>query len=115
MEIQSSIIRQRIGRLCQERGISLAEVERSCGFASGSISHWETKVPSVERVGRVADFFGVSVDYLIGRSASVTDVSGVSGAYLSIARDAQELGIAPEDLELILQAVRNMRGQSKSE
>ena len=108
-------IHQRIRRLCQERGISLAEVERSCGFATGSISHWDTKVPSVERVGRVADFFRVSVDYLMGRSASVETVSGISGAYLSFAHDAEESGIAPEDLNLILQAVKRIKGQSKSE
>ena len=108
-------IHYRIRRLCQDRGVSLAEVERSCGFAAGSISHWEKKVPSVERVGRVADYFGVSVDWLMGRSASVETVSGVSGAYLSFARNAEAAGIAPEDLELILQAVKNIKGQSKGE
>ena len=104
-------LRPTIRELCKKRGISLSQVERDCGFASGSISHWDTKVPSVERVGRVADYFDVSVDYLMGRQISLEEISGVSGAYLSFAKSAEESGIAPEDLDLLLKAVQSIQNR----
>ena len=52
-------------QLCKERNISLAELERQSGINQRSIYRWNENVPSVDKVKRVADFFGVSVDDLL--------------------------------------------------
>ena len=104
-------LRPKIRELCKKRGVSLSQVERDCGFASGSISHWDTKMPSVERVGRVADYFNISVDYLMGRQAPSDKGIGISAEYLALARAAEESGIASEDLALLLRSVQNIRNR----
>lgn len=56
---------ENIKRLCRERGISLAELEQACGLGTRSTYKWGESAPSVERVKRVADYFGVTVDELL--------------------------------------------------
>lgn len=56
---------EKIKFLCKERGISLIELERSCGVTERTIYRWDTSIPSVDKVKRVADYFGVTVDELL--------------------------------------------------
>ncbi len=61
--------------LCSERKITIKDVEIACGFSNGSISKWRgTYSPGIDKVQKVADFFGVSIDFLIGRS-KVSDLA----------------------------------------
>ena len=56
-----------ISELCKERGISIAKLERECGFGNATIRGWVASSPRIENLKIVADYFGVSVDYLVGR------------------------------------------------
>lgn len=67
-------IYQRILQLCKEKGTTKTEVEKECGFSQNSLLKWEHSYPAVDRVIKVADYFGVSLDYLVGRNAQ-TDLA----------------------------------------
>lgn len=56
---------ENISRLCKERGITLAELERSLKMGNGVIAKWATRSPILDNVKKVADFFGVTVDDLM--------------------------------------------------
>lgn len=62
------MILQNILRLCKERKISLARLEKEIGLGNATISRWGASSPTVENVRKVADFFGVTVDQLISDS-----------------------------------------------
>ncbi len=51
--------------LCAERNITLARLERETNLGNGAIARWDEHSPSVERVKRVADYFGVSIDSIV--------------------------------------------------
>lgn len=56
---------QNIIRLCKERNISLAELERQAGINQKSIYRWDENTPSVDKVKKVADFFGITMEELL--------------------------------------------------
>lgn len=60
---------ENIRRLRQERGLCQEELGRKIGASKQSVSNWENGniVPSIDLLVRLADFFGVSTDYLLGR------------------------------------------------
>lgn len=60
-------LRDRIKELANQRKVSVAELERALGFGNGSISKWNKQSPSTEKLKQVADYFNVSLDYLVGR------------------------------------------------
>ena len=64
-----SILYTRIKELCESRGISMTKLSEDLGIAASLIRKWKTTTsPSVDRVKMIAEYFGVSVDYLIGLS-----------------------------------------------
>ena len=49
-------------------GITISQLEKELGFSNGSISKWEKVSPSVDKVQKIAKYFGVTTDYLLGLS-----------------------------------------------
>ena len=61
-------LRDVIKDLAVKKKSSVAELERTLGFGNGSISKWNKQSPSVDKLNKAADYFDVSVDYLLGRT-----------------------------------------------
>lgn len=59
---------ERIKGLCKERKITVAELERSVGIGNGVIRRWDDRTPASDKVIAVAEYFGVTTDYLLGHS-----------------------------------------------
>lgn len=62
----------RIKDLADKKHVTFAEIERTVGISNGQIRRWDTSSPKVENIQKVADYFSVSTDYLLGRSDSPT-------------------------------------------
>lgn len=60
---------KRVRQLCAENKTNISKLERDCGLANATIRRWEYAIPSVDNLARVADHFGVSIDFLLGRDA----------------------------------------------
>lgn len=74
---------ENIRRLRQERGLCQEELGRRIGASKQSVSNWENGniTPSIDLLLRLADFFGVSTDYLLGRNNQRTlDATGLNDA-----------------------------------
>lgn len=59
------MILENIERLCRERKISIATLEREAGIGNGVIRRWGKLNPRVDLLKRVADRLEVSVDDLL--------------------------------------------------
>lgn len=60
------------GNVCKAaaaKGVSLAKIERDIDLGNGTIGKWKTMSPKLETVLKVADYFGVTIDELIGGKA----------------------------------------------
>ena len=58
----------RVKKLADKQKISIVELEEKLEFGRNSLYSWKTKTPNGDRLKKVADFFGVSTDYLLGRT-----------------------------------------------
>ena len=60
---------QRLRALREKRRMSRRVLSQLCGLSVNMISMYERgeKAPSVDALVQIADFFGVSTDYLLGR------------------------------------------------
>ena len=56
---------ERIEQLRKAQNLSQGKLEKELGFSNGSISKWRNSTPTYERLQKVADYFGVSVEYLM--------------------------------------------------
>ena len=58
-------LKERIRSLAKSKSISLPLLEEPLGFGAGTISKWDKSMPSADKLKAVAQFFGVSMDYLM--------------------------------------------------
>lgn len=56
--------------------MGLSAVDSALGFGNGTIGKWDKAAPSADKLKMVADYFGVSVDYLLtGETKEKPDLS----------------------------------------
>lgn len=57
-------------RLCSEKGVKPSVAAETCGIARSSVSTWKSvgNTPRSEILNTLANYFGVSVDYLVFQS-----------------------------------------------
>ena len=54
-------------RLCEEKGVTAYRVCKSTGITTATISNWKAGryTPKQEKMQKIADYFGVSLEYLM--------------------------------------------------
>ena len=64
------MFKERLNELREEREIRKAEFARQIGLDSSTINRYESgeREPDNEKLTRIADYFNVSIDYLLGRT-----------------------------------------------
>lgn len=75
------MLNEQIKKLRFDQGLSQVELADSLGVTKQSISNWENDniLPSVEMLIKIAEFFSVSTDYLLGLDKRRTiDATGLS-------------------------------------
>ncbi|EFU17249.1 helix-turn-helix transcriptional regulator [Enterococcus faecalis] len=60
----------RVKKLADSQKISIVELEEKLNFSRNSLYAWKKSKPSIDKLEAVANYFGVSTDYLLGREIS---------------------------------------------
>ena len=60
----------RFSQLLEERGLTAYGLAKASGLNERIVGHWKAgeRYPSTENLVKLANFFGVSTDYLLGQS-----------------------------------------------
>lgn len=80
------MLNKRIRELRAARGISQVELAGALSVSKQSISNWENDniQPSIDMLVKIAAYFSVSTDYLLGlENKELLDVTGLPSAVLS--------------------------------
>ena len=96
-----------IKQLCDERGIAVTALEKELGFGRGSIGKLKKNgTTSGERLQKIADYFGVPIEYLLtGRNFDQQKSYYVNE---ETAKMAQEI-FETRGLRILFDAARNAR------
>lgn len=100
---------EKIKNLAKKQGISLNTLEDRVGLGKNYIySLKNKKTPSAEHISKIADYFNVSTDYLLGRTDNPSIAKDtVTKAEIDLKKDAAESffydghELNDEDLDLI--------------
>lgn len=81
---------QRLKKLRADKHLTQAQVAKRVGVTASMVSSYETdiRLPSYEVMMRLADLFGVTVDYLLGREEKrFLDISELTDAEAAVVCD----------------------------
>ncbi len=104
---------ERLKKLREKNGISQAELARKLGLSQGAVGNWESgkREPNFETSRRIADYFCVSVDFLLGRENSDTDLSFDDFTY---AMQNEARSLTEKDRSLLLSMARQLSEARKA-
>jgi transcriptional regulator with XRE-family HTH domain len=99
MSFDNNVLGKRIKQLREEKGLLQKDIARIIGITDSAIGHYErgARFPDPETLRKLAEYFGVSVDYLLGR----TDVRTPTQPWRPAITPKDEKDIA-KDLERIM-------------
>ena len=100
-------------KLLMERGVTAYKVAKATGISTGSMTDWKKgrSAPKVDKLQKIADYFGVSVDYLLGKepkekTPAEADVTFDDFTY-AMYGEAKEL--TDEDKNMLLEMARMLK------
>ena len=87
-------------RLLRQAGVTAYRVSKETGIGASTFSDWKKgrSTPKQEKLRKIADYFGVSVEYLMTGKNSSPDKAELT------AKDEREIG---RDLDRIMKEIRN--------
>lgn len=78
--------------LARRKGVSISKVERDLGFSPASLRKMNTNSPSSDKVVALANYFGVSTDFLYGNSTIEKPADQVMDSdFISLQRARQNM------------------------
>ena len=94
---------ENVKEAAKRKGYSINRLEQELGFARSYISKFKTITPSADKIQRIADFLGVSTEYLLTGTEKEP-----AGYYLNdeTAQVAQEI-FENKDLKVLFDAARD--------
>ena len=83
-------MKQRIKDLCKKHEISMNALEKKLGLGIGYISKLGKTVPSTKKIQLIADYFQVSVDYIMtGKEPEVNYSAELVGILSKVRKDKE--------------------------
>lgn len=112
---------ERLRTLRQEKGVSQAELAAAIGLGPSAISNYEQpgkRYPPLKTLKKLAEYFGCSVDYLIGRTnyryGTLQELEATWPNGLQILHRASKEA-TPEQKQLIMAIIKTILSQNRPE
>ncbi len=104
--------------LCKNKGVSPSRAAEACGINRSNVSNWKNNgyTPRGDALQRIADYFNISTDYLLGndqkeKPAEIDEPTDVQ--YRIISRNAKKM--TPEQRQKLIDMARIVMGEEFDE
>ncbi|MBS7577484.1 MULTISPECIES: helix-turn-helix transcriptional regulator [unclassified Enterococcus] len=95
---------EKIKNLANENGITIAELERRTSISNGQIRKWDITTPGIDKLEAIANYFNVSVDYLLGRETPKKSLTVEEALKSTMGFDGKE--IDESDREILAEIIK---------
>jgi len=104
-----STVKDRVQALCDMKGISTYALEKQLGIGNKTIARWDNAMPNTKQLIMVADYFGVTTDYLLGRDENEEKLEQLRKmqVFLDSTKDC-----TPEELETVMEMIKVWKKRS---
>ncbi|QTD41945.1 helix-turn-helix domain-containing protein [Sporosarcina sp. Te-1] len=108
-----SILGTRIKKLREHEGIQQIDFAKKIGVSNVVLSRYESgeRKPDYDVLQKIADFFGVTTDYLLGRTEHHTTIEAKAGEDKSLSKIATEF----PDIDLMFRDMESLTAEEMKE
>ena len=104
--------------LCKKRGIRPSKAAEECGINKSNVSNWKNNgyVPRGDALNKIAEYFGVTVDYLLGngqkeKPAAKSDEPDITFDDFTYALHNESKELTEENKQKLLEMARFFKEQ----
>ncbi|MEA5003815.1 MAG: helix-turn-helix transcriptional regulator [Christensenella sp.] len=104
---------ERLNELLKEKGVSAHKMSLELGLGKNAYTHWRDRgnLPSGDVLDKIADYFEVSTDYLLGRTENPSPINEVAAAHFK--NDVDFSDLSEEDKEAVRGVIDALRAKHK--
>jgi transcriptional regulator with XRE-family HTH domain len=97
-------------KLLEIKGVTSFQVAKATHITPSTFTEWKrgSYVPKADKLQKIAEYFGVTVDYLMGIEKYV--VEDIELEFINVIREAKQEGYSAEDIRTALNVLRMARG-----
>lgn len=81
---------EKVKQMADENNVSINKIELHCGFSHNSIGKWANSSPKCDNLAKIAKYFNVSTDYLLGNEVKENPISECEQELLNMFRKCGE-------------------------
>lgn len=104
---------EEIRNISKEKHIPISRIEKDLGFGNGTIRNWDKNKPAHDKVKKVADYLGVSIDTLTGEIEKSPTANGEALSKAELALLASVDGMTQEQIFALVNTIQSIRGSNK--
>lgn len=99
-----------IKKLCRDRGVSIAKLERDLGIGNGTITKSTSNYMRSDRLQAIADYFGVTMEYLMtGEDPEQTSSDGKKYYFDDDAAELADFAHKNPEYKVLFDASRKLK------
>lgn len=104
---------ERLKIICAENGTNVTTLVSTLGMSGGNHTSWKSgNIPKADTLCKIADYFGVSVDYLLGRTDAKALASDTPDPLLAVILERYE-ALNPEGREKLADLADDLAASGK--
>ncbi len=106
---------QRLKELRVKSGLTQMQFAEIFKISSGTIAMWETgkRAPDKDTIVKIANYFHVSTDYLLGNEQKNSDDSELNSAFFRLKKGLEPYDLDEEDAEFLLTVFKAHKEKNK--
>lgn len=103
------LLYERISELAKKQGVSVPQLSENLGLSRNAIYQWKTSSPKADTLQKVADYFGVTTDYLLGRD----EPEIIEDDKLKVIASHIDDDVTEDDMQEILNFIEFIKSKNK--
>ena len=124
--MESQVFKDRLAYLLYKYSVNKSELARKLGIAISTVHRWfnEDRTPSYDTIQKLADMFGVSVDWLMGKTDMIDEEELFDPTTMLVDPETGEMkkddldeeivrlirGLSPQQLQRVRDFLAGLRG-----
>lgn len=111
------IMAKNIRRYMEQKNVSRTDICKALDIKYTTFCDWinAKTYPRIDKIEMMANYFGIEKSDLVespkpkDQDDTIDTADSISDVYLNFAKDAQDNGISPDDIKMVLEILKNMK------
>lgn len=117
MKIPVESIYKKIKALCKIKKVTIIALEQQAGLGQNSIFKWDKSMPSADKLLKVAQCLGVSVDSILGNTPDTngSSLADLKASTIEVVNVLEQSDLSETSTEILIDVIQSLKKHLESD